>query len=162
MNNKDSINQNYYRLPRLDQITDVGLYLEQTAKFINRYLIQFNQAELTTSMISNYVKLKLLPNPHKKQYSNIHIAILLFISLSKSVLSLDDIRFLLSFYKSDNDFITFYDDFCEKLEQTIHDIFNDGIVNLNTKEEDKLVDSLVLTIAQKIYLDKYIHLKRHS
>ncbi|MDD2592395.1 MAG: DUF1836 domain-containing protein [Erysipelotrichaceae bacterium] len=162
MNNKDSINQNYYRLPRLDQITDVGLYLEQTAKFINRYLIQFDQAELTTSMISNYVKLKLLPNPHKKQYSNIHIAILLFISLSKSVLSLDDIRFLLSFYKSDNDFITFYDDFCEKLEQTIHDIFNDGIVNLNTKEEDKLVDSLVLTIAQKIYLDKYIHLKRHS
>jgi len=113
-------------------------------------------------MISNYVKLKLLPNPHKKQYSNIHIAILLFISLSKSVLSLDDIRFLLSFYKSDNDFITFYDNFCEKLEQTIHDIFNDGIVNLNTKEEDKLVDSLVLTIAQKIYLDKYIHLKRHS
>jgi len=162
MNNKDSINQNYYRLPRLDQITDVGLYLEQTAKFINRYLIQFDQAELTTSMISNYVKLKLSPNPHKKQYSNIHIAILLFISLSKSVLSLDDIRFLLSFYKSDNDFITFYDDFCEKLEQTIHDIFNDGIVNLNTKEEDKLVDSLVLTIAQKIYLDKYIHLKRHS
>ena len=162
MNNKDSINQNYYRLPRLDQITDVGLYLEQTAKFINRYLIQFDQAELTTSMISNYVKLKLSPNPHKKQYSNIHIAILLFISLSKSVLSLDDIRFLLSFYKSDNDFITFYDNFCEKLEQTIHDIFNDGIVNLNTKEEDKLVDSLVLTIAQKIYLDKYIHLKRHS
>ena len=57
-----------FHLPRFHEITNVGLYLEQTVKFINNYLKPLGEAEITGSMASNYVKHKLLQNPIKKQY----------------------------------------------------------------------------------------------
>ena len=46
-------------LPLYENIPDVGLYLDQITKYINFYLEKDNQ--LTGSMITNYVKLKIVP-----------------------------------------------------------------------------------------------------
>ena len=56
-------------LPAYNEIPDVGLYLEQTVKYINGYFAPFPDMELTASMVSNYVKKGLVSNPVKKQYS---------------------------------------------------------------------------------------------
>ena len=80
---------NGFHLPRYNEIPNVGLYLEQTAKFITEYYAPLGEYGLTTSMISNYVKKGLLNNPVKKQYNREQIAYLLFIALAKNVLSLD-------------------------------------------------------------------------
>ena len=45
-----------FTLPRYDEIPNVGLYLEQTAKYISEYLNCLGDFTLTRSMISNYVK----------------------------------------------------------------------------------------------------------
>ena len=45
-----------FRLPRYREIPNVGLYLEQVAKYINGYLNVLGYADITPSMISNYVK----------------------------------------------------------------------------------------------------------
>ena len=82
-------------LPEYDQIPNVGLYLEQVTKYVNEYLEPMGCAPLTGSMISNYVKKDLLRNPIKKQYDREHIARLLLIAVSKTVLSLEDIARLL-------------------------------------------------------------------
>ena len=58
-----------FRLPRYEQIPDVGLYLEQTVRYVNSFLAPLGEVELTASMASNYVKHKLLPAPRKKLYS---------------------------------------------------------------------------------------------
>ena len=58
-----------FRLPRYQEIPDVGLYLEQATKYICRYLSPILETPLTASMISNYVKRGLLSSPVKKQYS---------------------------------------------------------------------------------------------
>ena len=57
-----------FRLPRYDEIANVGLYLEQVVKYINIYLEPLGKVEITASMISNYVKQKLIDAPLKKQY----------------------------------------------------------------------------------------------
>ena len=48
-------NAAYFKLPTFEEIPDVGLYLEQTATFINKYLEPLLGSELTPSMIRNYL-----------------------------------------------------------------------------------------------------------
>ena len=80
-----------YSLPAYDQIPNVGLYLEQVTKYLNEYLEPLGCAPLTGSMIANYVKKGLVKNPVKKQYDREHIARLLVIAVSKTVLSLEEV-----------------------------------------------------------------------
>lgn len=80
-----------FQLPAYQEIPNVGLYLEQTLKYINDTFSAFRSVELTKSMISNYVKLGYLRRPMKKQYDREQIAALLFIAVSKQVLSMDNI-----------------------------------------------------------------------
>ena len=77
-----------FRLPRYQELPDVGLYLEQTTKYLNSFLAPLGCLEITSSMISNYVKKGLIANPVKKQYGREQIAYLFFIAVAKSVLSL--------------------------------------------------------------------------
>ena len=80
-----------FRMPRYREIPDVGLYLDQTVKYMNRYLAPLGCMEITTSMVSNYVKKGYISNPVRKQYSAEQIAYLLFIAVAKSALSMDNI-----------------------------------------------------------------------
>ncbi len=38
-----------FRLPTYNEIPDVGLYLEQVAKFINSYFVEFPEMQVTPS-----------------------------------------------------------------------------------------------------------------
>ena len=80
-----------FRMPRYREIPDVGLYLDQTVKYMNRYLAPLGCMEITTSMVSNYVKKGYISNPVRKQYSAEQIAYLLFIAVAKSALSMENI-----------------------------------------------------------------------
>ena len=77
------------RLPYYQEIPDVGLFLDQTAKYISQYLAPLQENALTGSMISNYVKKGLIANPVRKQYDREQIAYLFFIAVAKSVLTLE-------------------------------------------------------------------------
>ena len=63
-----------FRLPGFNEIPDVGLFLEQTTKYISNILAPLEGITITSSMISNYVKRKLIKNPVKKQYDREQIA----------------------------------------------------------------------------------------
>ncbi|MBQ1306569.1 MAG: DUF1836 domain-containing protein, partial [Erysipelotrichaceae bacterium] len=69
-----------FRLPTYREIPSVGLYLDQTSKYINECLSVIPGCSITNSMISNYVKHKLIANPVKKQYGRDQIAYLIFIA----------------------------------------------------------------------------------
>ena len=51
-----------FRLPRYEQIPNVGLYLEQVVRYVNAHLAPLGESELTSSMVSNYVKQGLIPS----------------------------------------------------------------------------------------------------
>lgn len=83
-----------FRLPRYEQIPNVGLYLEQVVRYVNAHLAPLGESELTSSMVSNYVKQGLIPSPIKKAYTAEHLARLLFIAVVKPVVRLEGLRLM--------------------------------------------------------------------
>ena len=89
-----TVNIEEFRLPRYAQIPDVGLYLEQVVRYVNSHLAILGEPALTSSMVSNYVKQRLIPAPQKKLYTAQHLARLLFIAVVKPVVPLDGLRMM--------------------------------------------------------------------
>ncbi|MDO5785540.1 MAG: DUF1836 domain-containing protein, partial [Eubacteriales bacterium] len=55
-----------FNMPLYNEIPNVGLFLEQTTKFVASYFEPLHSITITSSMISNYVKKGLIHNPIKK------------------------------------------------------------------------------------------------
>ena len=68
-----------FHLPRYRELPDVGLYLEQVVRLVNQ-LTAGRPGPLTASMVSNYVKQKLLPGPIRKIYGRESLAYLVFLA----------------------------------------------------------------------------------
>ena len=147
-----------FRLPRYVEIPNVGLYLEQVTKYINEHLEPLGEFALTPSMISNYVKKGLIPNPVKKQYSRDQIAYLFFIAVAKSVLSLDA---LTSFIKVQQQTYTMhkaYDYFAAEFENLLFFSFElkdtMEVVGESNTDERRLLYTCLVAAVQKVYLEK--------
>ena len=147
-----------FRMPRYREIPDVGLYLDQTVKYINRFLTPLGCMEITSSMVSNYVKKGYISNPVKKQYDAEQIAYLFFISVAKSVLSMDNISRLFDMQKKEYTPEMAYDFFCMELENMLYYVFGltDTVedVGVTQTHEKNMLRSLIVAAAQIIYLDR--------
>ncbi|MBP1581865.1 MAG: DUF1836 domain-containing protein [Oscillospiraceae bacterium] len=157
---KASIKQSVvgFRLPRYHEIPNVGLYLEQTTKYIEEYLEPFHDINITGSMISNYVKKGLIANPVRKQYYRDQIAYLLFMSFAKSVLSLDNIGMLMEMQRKSYGNQRAYDYFCDEFENILQFVFNlkDVVDNVGSDMTDEklMLRNTIITICHKLYLDQ--------
>ena len=149
----------HFRLPAYDEITDVGLYLDQTCRYINEYLFPLGEeAAITSSMISNYVKHHLVSSPVHKQYSRNQIAMLIFISMTKSILSMEQIGKLKDvglqlFEKRDA-----YEYFRTTLNEGLLYVFGHTseppvLHDPDPCGEKMIVLSTIIAIAHKIYLN---------
>ena len=147
-----------FRLPRYQEIPNVGLYLEQVAKYISEYLVPLGDYGLTPSMISNYVKKGLVANPVKKQYDRDQIAYLFFIAVAKTVLSLDALTGFIALQKRTYPLEIAYDFFCRQMEGSLRftceltDVEEVG--ELESTDEKRLLYSCIVAVTQKIYLEK--------
>ncbi len=108
-----------FRLPRYSELPKVGLYLEQVTKYVNGILTPLGIPELTSSMISNYVKKGVVDSPVKKQYYPEHIAYILFVGMGKSVMSIDDISYIYTLQKGVYSCDVAYDYFCMEFENML-------------------------------------------
>ncbi len=147
-----------FRLPRYQQIPNVGLYLEQVSKYICEFLSPLGENALTVSMISNYVKKGLISNPVKKQYSRDQIAYLLFIALAKNVLSLDALARFVRLQKQTYSLEKAYDYFCDEFENLLFFSFElkDTIDSTDDilSDEKRLLYTCIVAVVQKVYLEK--------
>lgn len=145
-------------LPAYQEIPDVGLYLEQTAKYISDALAPIQDTPITSSMISNYVKKGLISKPVRKQYSREQIAQLIFIAAAKSVVSMDDLNLMLSVQRKTYSIQVAYDYFRDELYQTLTYVFSRkgemDAPDMQASEEKVMLRNAVITVAHKIYLDK--------
>lgn len=149
-----------FHLPRYAEITDVGLYLEQVVKLINAYLAPLSFQGITGTMVSNYVKSKLLESPVKKQYYPQHIARLIFISLAKSVMTMEDIKLVMVLQQEQYPLPKAYNYFCDEFENMMQEAFGfgDSVDGLGeTQSEAKtLLRTAIIAMVGKIYLDLYM------
>ncbi len=148
-----------FRMPRYEQIPDVGLYLDQTVHLVNEYLSPLQENALTASMVSNYVKKGLLDNPQRKRYSREQISYLVFIALAKNVLSLEDLKRFIGVQQRSYTAQRAYDYLCEELENILGYVFGlkDTVdnVGVDSTEEKMMLRTTIIAAAHKIYLDKY-------
>lgn len=158
---KDAIAQSVqsFRLPRYEEIPDVGLYLNQATRYVAEYLAPLERVSITGSMVSNYVKKGLVDNPVRKQYNRRQIAYLIFIAVAKTALTLENIQLLLRVGMKAYDEKKAYDYFCREFENVLFFIFGlkDSVeaVGSETSDEKTMLRNTIITVAHKIYLDKY-------
>lgn len=147
-----------FRLPRYHEIPNVGLYLEQTTKYICENMAPLQENILTGSMISNYVKKGLVSNPVKKQYSRDQIAYLFFIAIAKTVLSLDALTGFIKLQQQTYALPKAYDYFVEELENLLQFTFElKDTIEFNgedSTDEKRLLYSCIAAVVQKVYLEK--------
>lgn len=84
----------------ITDIPDIDLYMDQVTTFMETKLSSFKRNKddkiLTKTMINNYAKAKIFPSPVKKKYNKNHIMMLILIYHLKYMLSINDIKKLLS------------------------------------------------------------------
>lgn len=128
-NFKNALNGlNEYAPVPWERIPDLGLYMDQVITFITRMCSPLyggaTEGYLSSSMINNYVKSKLIPRPEGKKYNREQIALLTMIVALKQVASMEDIRAMLT----PVDGMTterMYTLFCEKQKTAIASLLHD-------------------------------------
>lgn len=152
-----------FRLPRYHEIPDVGLYLEQTTKYVNQCIRPLGFEDVTTSMIRNYVKQGLIANPIQKQYSANQIAHLIALVLLKQVTHLEYVSNLFQLLNDHENYTdqVAYDYFCEELENILHFRFGlkDTIdeVGETSSLEKEMLRSAVTAVSHIVYLNRCFH-----
>jgi len=147
-----------FRLPTYQEIPDVGLYLEQTAKYISDCLAPVQDLPVTGSMISNYVKKGLITKPVRKQYSREQIAQLMFIAVAKMVLSMDDVHLMLTIQRQTYHSQIAYDYFRTELRYVLDCVLcREGELSAldpGATDQKVMLRNTIIALAHKIYLDK--------
>lgn len=91
-----------FKLPSYNEIPSVPLYMEQVVEYVNGVLAPFaleGKPILSSFMVNNYVKAKIIDEPNGKKYDRNHIGYLLAISALKNVLPLSDLSLLIEMDK---------------------------------------------------------------
>lgn len=143
-----------FDLPIWNEIPGVGLYLDQVTKYINEYLEDYDMG-VTPSMISNYVKLKIISREGKKIYSRERIAALFFVAVSKTVLSMDQIRQCLLMQEKACSMEDGYTAFRKELKERLETINKNTHASEGKSEAEEMMKKVISAIAYKMYLNVY-------
>ncbi len=153
-----------FRLPRYNELPDMGLYLDQVTKYINGYVLPLGLPEITTSMVSNYVKKGVVDPPVRKLYYADQIAYLMFVSIGKTVLSIENISRLFSMHKPVYDAPTAYNYFCCEFENMLAYIGGlkksvDKIGQTDTDEKE-ILRSAIIAVSHYIFVNNCFEIKK--
>lgn len=113
-------------IPRYAELPDIELYMDQVLTYTDsqlRPLLPEGEKILTSSMVNNYVKQKLIPTPSHKRYSREHLALLISICLMKRTVSIGDIQQLFAVQNATYPIERAYDFFCTAVEESLRALF---------------------------------------
>ena len=116
----------HFDLPEWDSLPQLDLYMDQVMILLKQYLAPLHRGEeeksITSSIINNYVRMKVMPAPVKKKYSRVHLACLIMICLLKQSLSISCIQRILPSDHSEESVRQLYDDFVRQY-RTMQKVF---------------------------------------
>lgn len=111
-----------FKLPSYDELPHVPLYMEQVVGYINgilKPLTPDDKKALTSFMVNNYVKAKMIPEPDRKKYSEEQLGYLIAVSALKNTMSMSEISMLMEMDKSVSDDKKEIYDFYRSMSQDI-------------------------------------------
>lgn len=147
-------------LLRWDEIPDFPLYIDQVIGIIEKSLsflkLEEDDKIITSTMINNYVKHKIVASPIKKKYVREQIAYFIVICLLKKVYTLDEISQLIRIQFDHAPIATAYNDFCDLFEAELKGHSPD-VSYLNDKPLADLFKKTILSVVYTIDVQYAIH-----
>jgi len=141
-----------------DNFPDIGLYKDQVVTYMQRQLISFSDEEqLTSAMINNYIKDRLLPRADGKKYNKEHLARLTEILVLKQVLSVKNAGVLLESELEGSDQERFYDKFRTILDEALTEI--SGLIDCDWDYEalsDAALKLAITSYARKLACERLL------
>ena len=145
---------------------DCEVYMDKLISILDKSLAIFqipkDEKIITSTMVNNYVKYKVIPAPNKKKYSKIHMRYLFVIGILKSVLSIGEVATLIQRQMEEYPLEVAFNFFVIELANALKVTFGDRDFALANSEKEKtplskLVRSALLSFANKIYVKFYLH-----
>ncbi|MDD6710740.1 MAG: DUF1836 domain-containing protein [Sharpea porci] len=137
---------NHVHILRWQELPDFDLYMDQVIGLIEKSLSFLKLDEddkiVTSTMINNYVKAKLVSPPIKKKYSREHVAYFTVICFLKRVFSLDEISTLLKIQFENVPLDESYNIFCDVLEALL--------INEEISDDIKVMDGHIGDLFLKV------------
>ena len=87
-----------YHCPDWNDFPDIELYMDQVISVLERSLEPISwgdEKSITSAMINNYVKQKIIPPPQNKRYARSQLALLFMVCVWKKFMPLSEIALLL-------------------------------------------------------------------
>ena len=154
-----------YHCPRYEEFPDIGLYMEQVIEILHSNLNPFATSQdeklITSTMVNNYVKQKIIAPPKNKKYSRNQIIFLYVVGVLKQVFSISNIDTLVKLALKIYPLEVAYNFFCVEFEKALHaafvsrDFSAPSSASIDT-DFSVLFRSELLAISNKIYVNKYM------
>lgn len=129
-----------FKLPEFKELPNVPLYMEQVISYVNRCLsplLSEEDSSITSFMVNNYVKAKVISGPEQKKYNEEHIGYLLAIAFLKKTLSMSEVGLLIRLdQRPDTDKRALYRFFKSMLEDVTEDTAKNA--NFHLKDLQKV------------------------
>ena len=154
-----------FTMPRYRELPAMPFYRDQVVAYIENVLQPLDACVegswLSPSMINNYVKMKLIPAPEKKQYERNHIAKLIVVCLFKQVLPMTAVESMLRIQQVSYNADTAFDYVATELESALRAAFTLKQENVpdsarRITRESLLVRSAIIAFVSKAYLLGYL------
>ena len=144
-----------YNVPNVDALPQMNFYMGQVISYLedNLKVFEINDKLITSSMVNNYVKGKVIPAPVNKKYSKVQLTYLLEICSLKNVLSLNEIMNIIDFstYK---DVYTYYKDIQDDLVNSVSGAIKKNLSKIKKETEDVELKKLAMELALKANIYK--------
>ncbi|WP_164845573.1 DUF1836 domain-containing protein [Anaerosphaera multitolerans] len=143
-----------WKLLRYDEMPNFELYSDQLISIAQKQMEPFSIVDsyqnVTSSMVNNYVKAKIMKKPVKKRYDKDQLAILIVISILKTVFSIGEIDEGIKHAINKNSYEEAYNNFCNLIEMSLKELFLDEFT-----EKNEFKDPIALackSVASKLYV----------
>ncbi|MBE6689135.1 MAG: DUF1836 domain-containing protein [Ruminococcaceae bacterium] len=160
-----------FHLPRWDELPEIELYMDQVVSYLEKKLEIFAESKdqkiITSTMINNYVKQKVVKPPVNKRYGRLQLAYLFVVCLLKRLMSISEIcesiEVMLKKYNSQQ----VYDLFCDELENALHVAFtgkdmSNGMMDEAIPREVVAIRAAVMSLANLILARRIIASKKQN
>lgn len=147
-----------YRCPRWKEWPGIELYMDQVINLLENNISIFyddlSVKPVTSTMINNYVKQKIIVPSKNKKYRREHLAYLYVLFLLKPVLSLTDISNGISFMQNGQTGEESYNQFCTELENALSMAF--GEEDQPIEKPRDIIQTIALAFAYTLLARYYI------
>ncbi len=134
-----------FKTPEWESLPDIDLYMDQVLILTDKYFGIFSDSDesiVTSSMLNNYVKQKIVPPPDKKRYGKEHIAGFLMICVLKRVLTMAQIKGLFDEFAKELSVYECYCIFRSELDSCFGCLINRQVITPPSDDEKDCVLAL--------------------